>query len=80
MGAQTLHSPGVSDVCRRVDEWLSCTASSYMDYNRYLVGQAPDITGSMRVVALRDILCERGCGLCPDEIDKLVGQLNRMLS
>lgn len=80
MGAQTLLNPSVSDVCHRVDEWLSCHAGAYMTYHRYVVGSEPDMDLARKVIALRDILCERGCGLCDDEIETLKNQLKRLMS
>lgn len=80
MGAQVISDPSTGDICRRVDEWLSCHASGYMTYHTYLVGQEPDMDMAGKVMALRGILCERGCGLCPDETDKLMEQLKKAMS
>lgn len=80
MGAQTILDISPSALCQRMDHWLSCHGRTYARYHDYIVGPNPDISKALRVERLRRVMCEGGCGLCPDEIDRLSEHINVLLS
>lgn len=80
MGAQTILDISSSSLCPRMDYWLSCHGRTYARHQDYLVGPSPDIRMALRVERLRKALCEGGCGLCPDEEDRLREHINVLLS
>lgn len=80
MGAQSISTLDRADLCKAVDEWLSCQWGGYMRYHRYRVGDKPDVSHWGRMVRLRKSLCESDCGLCPDEVRSLKEHINRLLA
>lgn len=78
MSAQQILYPN-EYLCQCADNFLSCRGSEYIQYFRYKVGRKPDIDLALKVERIRKMLCERDCGLCPDEIKKLEERLNKIL-
>lgn len=76
---QQILFPG-SYLCECADKYVSCKASQYIQYYRYKVGIRPEIDIVLKVDRLRRMVCESGCGLCPDEIDRLKEELSKIIS
>lgn len=69
-----------SYICECADNFIACRANQYIKYHRYKVGRKPDINLVLKVDRIRRMVCESECGLCPDEIEKLREELNKILS
>ena len=53
MGAQSISNLDRIDLCRVVDEWLSCQWSGYMRYHRYRIGNKPDVSYWGKIIRLQ---------------------------
>ena len=72
--------PDRIDLCKVVDEWLSCQWGRYMRYHRYRIGDKPDISYWGKIIRLQRSLCDNDCGLCPDEVRSLKERVNKLLA
>ena len=52
MGAQSISNLDRIDLCKVVDEWLSCQWGRYMRYHRYRIGDKPDISYWGKIIRL----------------------------
>lgn len=78
-GTQQILYPD-SYLCECADNFISCNAAKYMQYFRFKIGSTPNIDEILKVDKLRRIVCDGGCGLCADDIDKLKQELNKIIS
>lgn len=79
MGTQSVRNLDTANLCNEVDEWLSCQGRRYVRYDRYKIGEKPDISHAIKMERLRRSLCESDCGLCPDEVMLLRERINKLL-
>lgn len=80
MGAQSISNLDRTDLCKSVDEWMSCQWGRYMRYHRYRIGDKPDISYWGKIIRLQRSLCDNDCGLCPDEVRSLKERINKLLA
>ena len=53
MGAQSISNLDRIDLCKVVDEWLSCQWGRYMRYHRYRIGDKPDVSYWGKIIRLQ---------------------------
>lgn len=80
MGANNVYTLDPGDLCLRADEYLSCELNSYIVYDKYKVGSAPDFNDMLGVVRLRRAVCENRCRLSQEDLYRLSEKLNKLVS
>lgn len=67
-------------LCECADKFVACTATPYLTWYKYKVGEKPDIDLVLKVARMRRVICEEECGLCPEELAGMREALNLLIN
>lgn len=65
---------------RSVDEYISCSAKTFLRKRRYQVGPDVDIDEIGMLAKMRNIIFDGSCGLTEDETNAIMEKINKLIS
>lgn len=80
MSANGIYTLDKSDICRRADEFVACELKSYIIYDKYKIGEKPDLELISGVTRLRRVVCGNRCLLPDEDLIRLSEKLNKIVS
>lgn len=80
MSANNIYTLDESDLCRRADEFVACELKSYIIYDKYKIGEEPDLKLISGVARLRRVVCINRCVLPDEDLVRLSEKLNKIVS
>lgn len=80
MSVNGLYTIEASEICSRADEFVSCEIKSYLAYDKYKVGNNPDLSNILHVSRLRRIVCGNRCLLSEEDLLRLSEKLNKIIN
>lgn len=80
MSANGLQTLEPSEICSRADEFVSCEIKSYLAYDKYKIGEKPDLMNILHVNRLRRIVCGNRCLLPEKDLARLSEKMNKIIN
>lgn len=80
MGANNIYKLNPDELCRRADEFMACELKSYLIYDKYMIGERPNLKHLSDVARLRRVVCGNRCLLSDEDLSRLSEKLNKVVS